>query len=819
MATLWQDARYALRMLAKSPMLTAIVILTLALGIGANTAIFGIVNGFLLRPLPVKSPEQIMVLAGERQGDTLGIFTLSYPQLVDLRKQAGTFSDFFASQVDLAGLSVDGKGSQFFFGLVTGNYFSAMGVRPALGRLFLPSEGEEGGKDPYIVLGYSYWQKRFGGDSRIVGKQALIDGQEATIVGVAPKGFQGTNFALDLDGYVPLNMQPAEDTAKLWSDRNSASLIVMGRLKPGVSLRQAQSSVNVVTERLAEQYPATDKGVTIRVIPERLARPQPFAKNIVPLIVGIFLLLAALVLLLACMNVANILLVRATMRQREMAIRAAMGASRGRLMRQLLTESIVLALFGGIGGLLLGAWASGAITSLLPDSKLPIRLDFSFDWRVFAYALAAALLTGTLVGVWPALRAGRADVNGLLHGAGRSDTAGVSRHRVRSALVVAQVGGSLMLLIVAGLFVRSLARAQHAYLGFDPDHLLNVTLDPKEVGYDEVRTKNFYRDLEARVCALPGVQTASSAFSVPMGNVSDGSSIYIEGHPLTPGQQPPIVIYNKVDAPYFDTLRIPLLRGRAFRENDDEKAPLVAIINQEMAHDFWPNEDAIGKRFSLKSASGPFVEIVGVTGNGKYVFIGWNKERYFYVPLAQDFNSYRTLQVRSSVPPETLITQVQSEVRALDPNMPITEVRTMRESLSGANGFFIFKVGAVLAAAMGILGLILAVVGVYGVVSFAASQRTHEIGIRMALGANRRDILLLVLRQGLVLVIGGVLSGVLLAWALTRSMATLLVGVSPTDALTFVTATLLLGGIGLWACYAPARRAMRLDPMVALRYE
>lgn len=819
MATLWQDIRYALRMLAKSPMLTAIVILTLALGIGANTAIFGIVNGFLLRPLPVKSPEQIMVLAGERQGDTLGIFTLSYPQLVDLRKQAGTFSDFFASQVDLAGLSVDGKGSQFFFGRVTGNYFSALGVQPALGRLFLPSEGEAGGKDPYIVLGYSYWQKRFGGDPGIVGKQALIDGQEATIIGVAPKGFQGTSFALDLDGYLPLNMQPAEDTAKLWSDRSSASLIVFGRLKPGASLRQAQSSVNVVTERLAEEYPATDKGVTIRVIPERLARPQPFAKNIVPLIVGIFLLLAALVLLLACMNVANILLVRATMRQREMAIRAAMGASRGRLMRQLLTESIVLALFGGIGGLLLGAWASGAISSLLPDSKLPIRLDFSFDWRVFAYALAAALLTGTLVGVWPALRAGRADVNGLLHGAGRSDTAGVSRHRVRSALVVAQVGGSLMLLIVAGLFVRSLARAQHAYLGFDPDHLLNVTLDPKEVGYDEIRTKNFYRDLEARVCALPGVQTASSAFSVPMGNVNDGSSIYIEAHPLTPGQQPPIVIYNRVDAPYFDTLRIPLLRGRAFRENDDEKAPLVAIVNQEMAHAFWPNEDAIGKRFSLKSASGPLVEIVGVTGNGKYVFIGWDKERYFYVPVAQDFNSYRTLQVRSSVPPETLITQVQSEVRALDPNMPITEVRTMRQSLSGANGFFIFKVGAVLAAAMGILGLILAVVGVYGVVSFAASQRTHEIGIRMALGANRRDILLLVLRQGLILVIGGVLSGVLLAWALTRSMATLLVGVSPTDALTFVTATLLLGGIGLWACYAPARRAMRLDPMVALRYE
>jgi predicted permease len=385
--------------------------------------------------------------------------------------------------------------------------------------------------------------------------------------------------------------------------------------------------------------------------------------------------------------------------------------------------------------------------------------------------------------------------------------------------VVAQVGGSLVLLIVAGLFARSLMRAQRANLGFEPDHVLNVTLDPKEVGYDEARTKNFYRDLEARVRALPGVQTASLAFSVPMGNVNDASSIYIEGHPLAAGQQPPVVVYNRVDAPYFDTMRVPLLRGRAFRENDDEKAPLVAIVNQTMARQFWPNEDAIGKRFSLKSATGPFAEIVGVAGDGKYVFIGSDREPYFYIPQAQNFTAYRTLQVRSSVRPETLITQVQSEVRALDPSMPISDVRTMRESLSGGNGFFIFRVGAILAAAMGFLGLTLAVVGVYGVVSFAASQRTHEIGIRIALGADRRDILRLVLRQGMLLVIGGVLSGVLLAWVLTRSMATLLVGVSPTDGLTFVTATLLLAGIGLWACYAPARRAMRVDPMVALRYE
>ncbi len=819
MATLWQDVRYAFRMLGKSPTLTLIVILTLALGIGANTAIFGIVNGIVLRPLPVKSPQQIMVLAAQAKGDTLGIFTLSYPQLVDLRKQADAFSDVFASQTNFGGLSYAGKANQFVYAYVTGNYFSSLGVQPALGRLFLPTEGEAGGKDPYIVVGYDFWQKKFGGDPGIVGKQALIDGQEATIIGVTPKGFQGTQFVLNLDGYIPLNMQPTPTVPTFWTDRSSRGLAVLARLKPGVTLQQAQSSLNVVMARLAEQNAATDKGVTIRVVPERLARPQPFPNNIVPFIAGIFLVLAGLVLLLACMNVANILLVRATMRQREMAIRAAMGANRWRLIRQMLTESIMLALFGGVGGLAVGVWASSAVGALIPAGRIPIRVDFGFDWRVFGYAMGAALFTGAIVGLWPALRAGRADVNSVLQSGGRSDTAGAGRHRLRSVLVVAQVAGSLVLLIVAGLFVRSLMRAQHAYLGFDADHVLNLTLDPREVGYDETRTKTFYHDLETKVRALPGVQSASLAFSVPMGPVQDGSMIYVEGQPQTPGQPAPIVIYNHVDEPYFDTMRIPLLRGRAFQESDNDKAPLVAVITQSMAQQFWPNQDAIGKRFSMKSATGPFVEVVGIAADGKYVFIGWDNKPFFFVPLAQDYAAYRTLQVRSSLPPENMIAQMQNEVRALDPNMPVTDVETMRRSLSGGNGFFIFQVGAILAAAMGLLGLTLAVVGVYGVVSYAASQRTHEIGIRMALGAGRRDILQLVLQQGLALVIAGVVSGTVLAWALTRSMATILVGVSPTDALTYGMATLLLAAIGFWACYAPARRAMKLDPMIALRYE
>lgn len=520
------------------------------------------------------------------------------------------------------------------------------------------------------------------------------------------------------------------------------------------------------------------------------------------------------------MNVANILLVRATVRQREMAIRAALGAGRTRLMRQLLTESLVLALFGGICGLFLGKWSSGTIPLLLPKTKaFPIHMDFSFDWRVFLYALAAALFTGMVMGLWPALRASRADVNAVLHGEGRSDSAGSSRHRLRSVLVVAQVGGSLVLLIVAGLFVRSLIGAQRAYLGFDPDHVLNVTLDPNEAGYDAVRTNNFYKDLEQKTSALPGVRSVSLAASIPMGVSSQSNQVYIEGRVLPSGQQAPLVFYNSVDAGYFDTMSVPLLRGRAFTQNDNEKAPRVAIINQTMANQFWPNQDPLGKRFSVTTATGPFIQVVGVASDGKYIFLGWSHQPYYYVPIAQNYQSYRTLQLRTSVPPESLTSQVENEIHQIDQAVPISDIGSMKESLNGANGYFLFRVGATLAASMGILGLILAVVGVYGVVSYTASQRTHEIGIRMALGANRWNILVLVLRQGLLLVTAGVVVGLTLAWALTRSMATILVGVSATDALTFTTTTLLLAAIGFWACYAPARRAMRLDPMRALRHE
>jgi putative ABC transport system permease protein len=825
MNALWQDLKFGARMLAKSPALTAIVVLTLALGIGANTAIFGIVDGSLLRPLPVRNPEQIVVLAPEQKGVTLQTYFFSYPDLLDYRKQVDQFSDLFAtySVFNFSGLSADGKADHIVTSYVTGNYFSALGLQAAAGRLFFPGEGEKQGEAPVLVLGYSYWQRRFGGDSGVVGKQVLVDGSPATIIGVGPKGFTGVHSGAQMDAFLPMNRAPGfeQGTGGIVSDRGARLFRVLGRLKPGASLAQAQTSVNVVAARLAQQYPASDKDFSVHVVPETRARPDPIVSNVVPVIAGSFLALAALVLLLACMNVANVLMVRATVRQHEMGIRAALGAGRRRLILQVLTESILLALLGGVAGMVLREWTFRTINSAVARfSNPPVHPEYAFDWTIFLYTLAIALFTGSVVGIWPALRASRADVNAVLREGGRADAGLAGHHRVRNVLVVGQLAGSLVLLIVAGLFVRSLMRLERSYLGFDPENVLNVTMDPHGIGYNEPRTKEFYRALEARVRALPGVQSVTLALSVPMETIMDARFVHVEGHPLAPGQQPPLVTCNRVDPSYFGTMRVPLLRGRGFAESDSETAPQVVVVNQAMAARFWPNQDPIGKRVSFAGPTGPWVEVVGVAVNGKYFALAFGEPiPYLYLPLAQSFSSQRTLQIRSTVPPESLIASVQQEIQGLAPDLPVFDVQTMKQALGGTNGLFVFRMGASLAGAMGLLGLVLAVVGIYGVVSFTAAQRTHEIGIRIALGAERRDILRLVLRQGMGLVIAGVLGGLIAAWALTRVMARLFIGVSATDPLTFAGVTLLLAAIALWACYLPARRATRVDPMVALRYE
>jgi predicted permease len=823
MRGLLPDLVYAVRQLRKNRGVTGLVILTLALGIGANTAIFSVVNGFS-RPLPVASPEQIVVVAAQVKGDRTGFqYRHSYPALVDLRGQSEVFSDVLGYDMQLGGLTAGRKTSQFMYAIVTGNYFSVLGIRPAAGRLFVPGEGEHPDARTLVVLGYSCWQKRFGGDPGVVGSQVRVDGKPATVIGVVPREFHGLYVGGEMDAYLPLSYLTAweeRNFADLFTNRNKRRLTVVARLKPGVSVSRARSAMNVIAARLADLYPASDKNVGIRVVPETLARPMPLPQmaDFGPMLTRLFLVLAGLVLLVACLNVANILLVDAALRRREMAVRAALGSGRGRLMRQMLTQSMLLALLGAAAGTVVASWASHALSSLhWLETDLPVSLDFSFDWRVFAYSLGAAIATGIVMGLWPAFHAARADLNAVLHDGSRS-SGGPARQRARGLLVVAQVSGSLILLIAAGLFVRQLREVGRVDLGFDADHILNVLLDPHYVGYSRTRATGFFRELERRVTALPGVESASEAFSVPLGYWQDGSVVRVEGRAYDPGEQPPMVFENPVDPPYFDTLRIPIRRGRGFRESDDENAPRVAVVNETMAREFWPNQDPIGKRFS-RDGGRDWWQVAGVARDSKYLVVFERPLPYFYVPLAQDYASMRVLQVRSTERPETLAAEVERAIHALDPDMPVSDVRTMRQSLAGGMGFMMFRFGASLAGIMGLLGLILAAVGIYGVVSFSASQRTREIGIRMALGAERSSILRLVLRQAITLVLLGVAAGLAGAAALARVMANYMAFVSAADPLAFTLLTLLLAAVALCACYIPARKAMRMDPMAALRHE
>lgn len=817
-----KDIRFALRTLAKNPGFAVIGIVTLALGMAVNTTVFSVINGFLLRPLPVPHPEQIMVLA-LKQASVPGAYRFSHATYEDFRDQTDAFSDVFAFQPSLAGITVDHKSDHCLISRVSSNYFSALGIKPAYGRFILPTEGRAPGTDPVIVLGYSYWRRRFAGDPKIVGQKIELNDRSFTVIGVSPQEFHGTYSVMDMDGYVPFSAEIGDDpdnpVQKVWVNRESRNLTVMGRLKPGATMKQAQSSLNVVAGRIAQVHPDTEKGLTVQLFPEKLARPEPEADNPLPATSIAFMSLAALVLLVACFNIANVLLVRATVRQRETAIRAALGAGRGRLIRQYLVESLLLAVLGGGAGLVLASWASGFLSSLSLGTDLPLRFDFRPDARVYLFALAAVLFTGLFVGIMPALRAARANVSSVLHEGGRGSSSGPRRQFVRNSLMVAQVAGSLVLLIVAGLFVRSLEKAEKMNLGFNPDHVLDLSLDVEQVGYKEPQAREAYRDIDKRIAALPGVQSVAEAFIVPMGYVNADDRIWIQEHPYSAGQQPLEVSYNEVTPSYFDTLQMQLLRGRKFSGADSEKAPQVAIINETMAKKFWPNEDALGKHFSTKGANGPFKEVVGIVPDAKIQNPTADPQAFYYVPFEQSYNPLRTIHVRTSVPPESLALQIQSAIHEVVPDVPITQVKTMNEALQGANGFFLFRFGAQLTSTMGLLGLVLAVVGIYSVVSYAAAQRTQEIGIRVAMGASPQDILKMVLRQGLSVVGIGLAVGLVLALAGTRVLGGLIVGIKPTDPVTFGVVLGLLTAIALIACWVPARRATRIDPLVALRYE
>jgi len=811
-----EDVRYGVRQMRSSPGFTAAAVLTLALGIGANTAIFSVVDSFLLRPLPVADPGQITVLdSPQKQGFALPLFSI--PDYRDLCVQAGTvFSGMFSYLSRFDGLSVNGKAERIRASYVSGNFFSTLGIQPAQGRFILPSEGETAGADPVMVLSYNYWKRRFGGDPEIVGTKVSVDGHPVTIVGVAPEGFYGTNVLVAQQAYLPLGMAVFGQAPDFMANRGSRLVYVGARLQPGRSFQQAQASLDVVARRLSQQYSDTDKDLAIEVFPELRARPIPQAGRLMVVIAGLFLGLTAIVLLLACVNVANIMLVRSTTREREMATRAALGAPRSRLVRQLLTESMLLALAGGAAGILLGYSGSRALGSV--DLHANLSFWVGLDWRVLAYALGAAILTGLIVGTVPALRAARGDLSAILRSGGRGMIG--AHQRLRCALVVAQVGGSLMLLIIAGLFVRSLGAAQQTKLGFDPSHVLNLGMDPKEIGYSAAQNRAFYKTLIDDVRALPGVLSVSTAAAVPMGYVIKGDSLAIDGYQPPSGQPAPNVAYNVISPDYFQTMRIPMARGRTFTDADDEKAQYVAIVNEVMAKHFWPNQDPLGRHFTMTREPKHSMQVVGIARDSRFLGVTLAINAHFYVPYAQhdEANSLETLQVRTAGAPELLIPEVERVVATVAPDLPVFDVETMTDALNTLAGLLIFKIGAALAAAFGILGIILATVGVYGVISYVASQRTHEIGIRMALGAHSQDILRMILGQGIVIVGAGLTIGLAAAFSAAHVVRNF-VTVSATDPLTYLIVSATLTLVAVLACYIPARRATKVDPMVALRYE
>ena len=826
MSGIAQDFRQAGRQMRKSPGFFSMAVLTLALGIGANTAIFSMVDWLVLRPLPIKDPGQMtyLVFAG---GAANPEPQFSNPEFAEIRKQTGDafsgmssfiFGGLEGAQNSPNGLTWNGVTKPVQTVYVRGDFFSLLGIQPYLGRFILPAEGMVAGADPVIVLSYNYWRSRFDGDRSVIGKTAMINGTAVTVVGVAPKGFLGLTPIVETEAYLPLGMFSIErGTGRdFLSNSKAQNMIVFGRLQAGATLAQVQPALALVGARLLRQYPRESGN---RELVARAMRPPGLITGVNPLpkLAALFLTLAGMVLALACVNVANLFLVRAGIRQREMAVRAALGAVRGRLIRQLLTESLLLAGVGCVAGMLLGLGGSHFLSALPVQSELPLILDFQFDWRVFAYAFAVALGTGIVVGIVPALRLSRGNLSEVLHEGGRTSTGG--RQRMRSILVGIEVGGSLALLIVAGLLVRSLQGVERADLGFDPKGVLNLTIDPNGIGYNEAQAKPLFREILERTRALPGVQSASLASAVPLSESVSGADLVVPGYAVVKGQSAPHAENNSVSSGYFETMGMRLLRGRELNDGDNENSARVAVINQVMAERYWPGQDPLGRSFAMAEDTGHPISIVGVVKNSRMAEPYGAYEPTFYLPIAQHYLPVQTLQVRTAQAPQAMVYEIQQMVQSLVPAMPVYGVRTMTAALQGINGLLLFEVGAGLAAALGLLGLTLAIVGVYGVMSYSVSQRTQEIGVRMALGAQRGDILRMVGQRGLLMVAGGIGVGLLAAFGVGRLVSDFLVGVTASDPVTYVGVSLMLAFVALLAGYIPARRAMRVDPMVALRYE
>ncbi|HEV2915197.1 MAG TPA: ABC transporter permease [Pyrinomonadaceae bacterium] len=803
MRTLIQDLRYGVRMLVKNPGFTVIAILALALGIGANTAIFSVVNAVLLRPLPYRDAERIVWVEAVNPAAQITRSNVSPPDFLDLKNQSQVFEDMAAFVTGGAILSGGTEPERIPASFVTANFFSVLGVKPAMGREFRAEEDRPGGPS-VVVISHGLWQRRFGADPSIVGSQINVSGESATVVGVMPPRFE---FLAPVDLWQPLAIDAGTER------RDNRYLQVTARLKPGVPLEQAQSQLNTITERLGQSYVETNSNWSAKLT--RLH--ELIVEDVRP---ALLLLLGAVgfVLLITCANVANLLLARAAARQKEIAVRSALGASRMRVIRQLLTESLLLSVLGGGLGLLLSVWLTDLLISISPSGS-PRLDEVRLDGRVLVFTLLVTGLIGLLFGLAPALQASHVNLNEALKEGGRSFSEGWRRNHLRKALVVAEVALSLMLLVGAGLLIKSFVLLNKTDPGFSPENVLTMRIGLPSFKYKGKQKAEFFQRLTDEVASLPGVESAGAVLSLPLGgsNLSVGRSFIPDGRPLTPAESINAA-YIVATPGYFRTMKIPLAAGRSFTERDTDEATKVVVVNETLARRVFPGESAVGKRIRVWRDEDFAREIIGVVGDTKSFALDDEPAPQMYVPHAQDTGwGGMSLVVRTTTQPTALTSAVRAAVLSIDKDQPVFNIKTMEDvaAASVANR----RIAMFLLSVFAGLALLLAALGVYGVISYSIAQRTHEIGLRMALGAQRRDVMKLILRQGMGLVLVGIVIGLVAAFALTRVMASLLYEVSATDPLTFTVVALILGTVALLACLIPARRAMKVDPMVALRYE
>jgi putative ABC transport system permease protein len=803
-----QDLRFGARMLLKSKGFTAIAVLSLALGIGANTAIFSLVEAVLLRPLPFPDPDQLVMIWQDdsRKGSFRG--NLAPGNYSDLKTQNRAFEDVAAFSGASMNLTGDGEPEKINTQFVTTNFFSVLRSKPLLGRTFLQEDGHpEAGK--VVLISYGLWQRRFGADSSLIGKQILLNDQKFTVVGVMPAGFQLMGREVGL-------WAPATFSQSDLADRGSHYLNVIARLKAGVTPQQAQADIETICQRIARDYPRLAAGMWAYVLPlqEQLAGEMRLALVVLLAAVGC-------VLLIACANIANLLLARAAARHKEIAVRAALGAGRLRIVRQLLTESVLLAGLGAAIGLLFAFWSFSFLKQLIPESMaLSTKLEISAP--VFGYTLLISLVAGLSFGIAPALQAAKLDLNEALKQSGGRGSLGAGHRRLRGALVVIEVAVALVLLVGAGLLIQTFVRLRNLDPGFNPENVLAVTTNLPRVKYGELPQRSaFYQQALERIKALPGVISAAYTTAAPLAWKGGGSGIAVEG-----GQTPVtgnVALHRQISPDYFLTMGIPLRQGRSFIEHDGPEAPLIAIINETMARQFWPNENnVLGKRFKFgfHDSSNPWITIVGVAGDVKQMGLDAPVKAEMYLPYQQISNfgfSPSNLVIRTVGDPLSLAASVRQAIWAVDRDQPVSNIRTMEEILEGEISQR--RLGMTLLAAFASLALALAALGIYGVLSYAVSQRTPEIGLRLALGAQPGDVLRMVVSDGMRLALLGLGAGLAASFALTRVMDKLLFGVRATDPLTFAVVSLLLLFMAGAACYIPARRAMKVNPMVALRVE